>query len=197
MVIGERFAWGHLPKSGGDTTLELFRLFPDLVVSADPPDSNRKHTLFRARESDVAGKVLALNFRRLPDWLLSRAHHEAREGLYPDYQPQPMRSPHQIATCQFADGWLDYFTDGGRLSIDRWIRLEHLKEDFLRFVSEFTDITDDQRARVEQNSGSRVAAYDREVTHWFTDSQIRTMYEYNPRWRDLERELYREWPRLE
>ena len=55
MVIGERFAWAHLPKTGGSATLELFKLFPELIVFGDFEESNAKHTLFSEREDQVAG----------------------------------------------------------------------------------------------------------------------------------------------
>jgi hypothetical protein len=39
--------------------------------------------------------------------------------------------------------------------------------------------------------------YDMEPMHWFTPDQIRTMYEHNPLWAAVEREAYKEWPRLQ
>ena len=35
-----------------------------------------------------------------------------------------------------------------------------------------------------------VADYDREPRHWFSEAQLDEMYERNPRWAALERELY-------
>jgi len=43
MVIGERFAWGHLQKTAGNATLGMFHLFPDLVLDADSPNEEKKH----------------------------------------------------------------------------------------------------------------------------------------------------------
>ena len=90
MVIGEGYAWAHLPKTGGDATLAMFRLFPDLVEFADPDDTNDKHTQFHSRARLIRGKLLVMNFRRLPSWVLSRALHVSRRGIHPDYKPQPM-----------------------------------------------------------------------------------------------------------
>ena len=39
MVVGERFAWAHLPKTGGGTTRALFGLFPGLALFADSGDT--------------------------------------------------------------------------------------------------------------------------------------------------------------
>jgi hypothetical protein len=116
MVIGERFAWAHLPKTGGDTTRALFCLFPGLVHHADPSDTNDKHATFSERSEAVAGKTLAMNFRRLPAWVLSRAHHVAREGLWPDYRPQPIRSARALAESSLPDERLLHFTSSAEFT---------------------------------------------------------------------------------
>jgi hypothetical protein len=190
MVIGERFAWAHLPKTGGDTTLALFCLFPGLVHHADPSDTNDKHATFSERSEAVAGKTLAMNFRRLPAWVLSRAHHVAREGLWPDYRPQPIPSARALAESSLPDERLLHFTCSPEFRIDRWLRLEHLREDFLEFVSELVAVTPEQRRSVRALPPADVASYDRDLRRWFTDAQLQTMYEANPTWAALERELY-------
>ena len=60
MVIGERFAWAHLQKTGGSATFAMFRLFPELIVFADPAEDRDKHSSFGAREDLIAGKVQGL-----------------------------------------------------------------------------------------------------------------------------------------
>ena len=190
MVIGERFAWAHLPKTGGSATLELFRLFPELIVLGDFEESNAKHTLFAERAGQVTGKLLALNFRRLPFWVLSRAQHVARWGIYPDYVPIPMASSEELTESDFPDTRIDLYTDGGRFRIDHWIRMEYLKEDFLAFVSELGEVTDERRASVLALPMVNAHQYDHELESWFTADQIARMYERNPAWAALEDELY-------
>ncbi len=190
MVIGERFAWAHLPKAAGSTTQELFRLFPELVQFADPDDGNDKHAPFRDRAAQVEGKLLALNFRHLPTWVLSRAQHVARWGIWPEYVPIPMDSPKALSESNFPDSRLLLYTDDGRLSIDRWLRVEQLQEDFLSFVSEFYEVDSERRAQVAATRPVNTQSYDREIDSWFTPEHLRTMYERNPIWAELERELY-------
>jgi hypothetical protein len=190
MVIGERFAWAHLPKAGGSATQELFRIFPELVLFADPDDTNDKHALFRDREEMVKGKLLAMNLRRLPFWVLSRAQHAADEGVWPDYKPIPMDSPKTLSESSFPDTRIALFTDNGRLRIDRWLRMETLRDDFLVFVSEFADVDDERRRRVFELQPVNVRQYDHEIDHWFTPEQVRTMYERNPVWASLERKVF-------
>jgi hypothetical protein len=196
MVIGKEFAWAHIPKTGGCTTLALFEMFPELLESTDPHDSNTKHALFRDREDQIQGRMLLCTIRRLPEWMLDRAVHETIEGLWPEYEPRPMRSPHQIVQTQYADGWISYMTDFGRLKVDRWLRLERLREDFYDFVSQLTDVSDEQRQRIFDHPRVHEVAYDNEPLHWFTPEQIRVMYENNPLWHAVEREAYKEWPRI-
>jgi hypothetical protein len=193
VVIGDRFAWGHLEKTGGDATLQLFEQVPEVVRFADAESSHDKHRLFAEREAEVRGKILALNIRRLPDWILSKAQHAARHGTYPDYEPWHMASPHRMAQTTDPDERLAAFTADGRFRIDRWIRVEFLATDFIAFVSEFTDVPDQARRTILELAdvhGSAKQGYDHDVEHWFTPDQIKTMYERNPVWAALERRLY-------
>src|SRR2546425_10243386 len=190
MVIGKTFAWAHLPKAGGDATAAMFRLFPDLVEFQDPVDSDAKHPSFQDRAGLVAGKRLVLNIRRLPAWVLSRAHHINRHGLAPDYEPLPMDSPHELSESSFPDYRLSTFTDDGKLEIGVWLRLESLAEDFLSFVSELRDVSEEEHARIGELGAVNEGTYDRELSHWFTPAQIRTLYRKNPTWAAIEESLY-------
>ena len=192
MVIGERFAWAHLPKTGGSATLELFRVFPELIVFADFDPGNDKHATFKQREQDVAGRMLVMNLRRLPFWVLSRAQHVARWGVHPDYQPIPMASAQELSESDFPDDRLGLYTDGERFPIDRWLRMEQLGEDFLEFVSELTPVTPEQRAAVLSLPPVNSHEYDHELATWFTPEEIERMYERNPVWAGIEERLYGE-----
>ena len=152
MVVGERFAWAHLPKTGGDTTRTLFGLFPGLVLFADPGDTNEKHAIFRDREQ--------------------------------------LDSAPKLASSSLPDARLAYFTSGRWVRIDRWLRLEHLREDFLDFASEIAAV-DPRRAReAHELPALDVAEYDREPRNWFSEAQLGEMYRRNPLWGALERQLY-------
>ena len=190
MVIGERFAWGHLQKTAGDATLGLFRLFPELVVYSDPRNVESKHASFATRAPDVEGKLLASNFRRLPDWTLSWAQHRARYATRPDGKPVPMNSPHQMAEVPRADKRLAILTDDGRYHVDRWIRMERLTDDFIAFVSELTEVSESDREQIAALGPVNALEYDHDVSHWFTPEQIRRLYRNNPLWASVEERLY-------
>lgn len=190
MVIGERFAWAHLPKTAGMATARLFNLFPDLLVFADPEDTNDMHIPFSQRSEQLQGKVLAMNLRRLPVWVLSRAQHIARHGIHPDYEPIPMDPPEVLAQSSFPDSRIEIYTDGGRIRIDRWLRAESIADDFLAFISEFTEVTPDQRQQVHDLGPVNTHDYDKDVRSWFTPDLIERMYAANPVWAGLELEIY-------
>jgi hypothetical protein len=190
MVIGERFAWAHLPKSGGSATTQLFRLFPEVIVFQDVDHNNDKHTLFRDRSDQVEGKVLAMNLRRLPFWVLSRAQHVARWGIHPDYTPIPMDSPRTLSESGFPDTRLALFTDNGRFTIERWIRMESLGDDFLTFISEWTDVSAEREQEVRGLAPVNALEYDHDIGSWFTQDQITSMYRANPHWAEVEERLY-------
>jgi hypothetical protein len=168
----------------------MFSLFPELIVLGDFDDSNAKHALFEEREDEIAGKRLALNIRRLPHWVLSRAQHVSRWGVYPDYEPIPMESAEQLAESDFPESRLALYTGHGRFEIDRWLRMEHLVQDFLGFISEFTDVDEERHAAVLSAPTVNSHDYDHEVANWFTPSQVERMYAGNPTWAALERKLY-------
>jgi len=190
MVIGERFAWGHLQKTAGDATLGLFRLFPELIVYSDPRNVEEKHASFATRAADVDGKLLAANFRRLPDWTLSWAQHRARFATRPDGKPVAMNSPHQMVEVPRADKRLTILTDNGRYHVDRWIRMERLADDFASFVSEFTELSASDREQIADFELINALDYDHEIAHWFTPEQVRRLYRNNPLWASVEERVY-------
>jgi hypothetical protein len=190
MVIGERFAWGHLQKTAGDATLGLFRLFPQLIVYSDPRNVEEKHASFDSRPAEIDGKLLAANFRRLPDWTLSWAQHRARYATRPDGKPVAMNSPHQMVEVPRADKRLSILTGDGRYHIDRWIRMERLADDFIAFVSELTDVTEADREQIASWEPVNALDYDHEIGHWFTPEQVRRLYRNNPLWASVEERVY-------
>lgn len=190
MVIGRSFAWGHLPKTAGDATLRMFLLFPETVVFADDPSTNEKHSFFPDRQSEIADRSLVLNIRRLPSWILSWAHQLARGA--PGFSPRPMPTRSEMAEWDIADQMIQRFTDNGRLTIDRWLRMERLKEDFIEFISKVTTVSEERRRAVFELPPVNTMTYNHTLGDWFTDDQLTSLYERNPTWASIEHALYRD-----
>ena len=191
-MIGERFAWAHLPKTAGDATYAMLAAVPGLIRFADPPDSNDKHLPFFAREAEIAGKLRVMNIRRLPSWTLSAAHHRAAHGVHPDYRPAPLEMPAEMAGKTDPDDLLRWMTDHDRLGVERWLRAESLEQDVLALLSELGVLAPGVEDRVRAVGRINEGVYDREVANWFTRAEIRRLYERNPAWANVERRVYGE-----
>jgi hypothetical protein len=190
MVIGRDFAWAHLPKTGGDATLAMFQAVPGLVQFADPADSEDKHMPFFGREKEVAGKLLVMNIRRLPHWVLSGAQHKARHGLHPDYRPGPLESWDEITSRTDADDLLRWMTDHDRLKVQRWLRMEDLEQDVLGLLDELGELDDESRRAVLGVGLVNAGDYRQELVQEFTPEQLTRLYSLNPTWTSVERRLY-------
>jgi hypothetical protein len=68
--------------------------------------------------------------------------------------------------------------------------MEHLVDDFISFVSEFTNLTDADRDQVRTFDRVNALEYDHDVSHWFTPEQVRRLYRNNPHWASLEERIY-------
>lgn len=188
MVIGERFAWCHMGKTGGDATLAMFRAVPRLIHFADPDDGNDKHIAFSKRQEMIRGKVLAINIRRLPAWIISYAKHISTRGLYPDYTPRPMMTGDEMAECTAPDQHLMIYS--ADVVIEHWLRTENLKNDFVRFVLNFTALQAEDHDRLNEVGQVNAATYDHDISQWLTRSQVRKLYAMNPAWSFVEKDVY-------
>jgi hypothetical protein len=179
VVIGHTFAWAHFPKTGGEATRGMFRLFPELLESVDASDYPRKHETFEMRGID--DKVRVANIRRLPAWRVSMAHELAEQGKPKQLQIGPK-------------AWLVPGTADRPLvglgPIDRWLRSEYLADDFLAFISELTDVSEERRGAVRQIGVVNARAYDHDLERWFSEDDVRALYDLNPVWAAVEKQVY-------
>lgn len=190
MVIGEQFAWAHLPKTGGDATAAMLASVPGLVHFSDPPSSNDKHLPFFAREAEIAGRLLVMNIRRLPAWILSAAHHRAAHGVHPEYRPLPLEAREEMTSKTDPDDLLRWMTDRGRLSPAVWLRTEVLEQDVLALLERLGVRTEPVRRRVLAVGRVNEGNYGADFRELFSAEQIRRCYECNPVWADIELRVY-------
>jgi hypothetical protein len=193
MVIGEKFAWGHLFKTGGDATHQLFQLVPELVLQNDllapDPRFKSKHESFSMR--GVQDKpVLALNCRRLPSWILSQVQH------YEFYAPGirvldwPDHAVPKELLLRAGDTFLNLMTDCGKVHVHCWLRMENLTEDFIEFVSQFRPLTKSEKKRIQNAETKEPMGYDHRIDKWFSRRQVEELYERNPIARGIEERVY-------
>lgn len=218
MVIGEGFAWSHLPKTGGDATARMFEVVGHLVLASDPPSSHEKHESFTSREAHTGldlteARRRIVNIRRLPAWLLSSARHQERHyavpvdweqlrrGLVRSRTPfgrlHPFLRPRLVATAAYrALGRTETVSADTVLErhrcgrVDHWLRQEHLADDFLAVVGRFGDISAAQAEQIRGVGSVNASGYDHDVHNHFDGGALASLYEHNPGWAEVERVVY-------
>ena len=194
MIITRSLVWHHLPKTAGTTTESLFLASGLELLWNDPQTSYLKHLPPKdhpdASRLPLAGQHSLLNFRRLPHWLLSNYHHKQnRMGLQLD--KAPMRNGlfwrNRMNQWLPADWWLQ------RLSVDSswsFLRVECLKNDFLKCLSKYECISPLAHIRIRLVASRNRNAYDRSLQAWFTNHDLKQAYEANPLWASFEESVY-------
>ena len=191
MVVGKKFAWGHMRKTGGDATHTLFRQVPDLIEWAHETEDPRKHWSFK--KVGVTGKEkLLLNLRRLPSLVLSHVHHVYDHGLG-DLPVGTILTAEDASRFRHPERMIIDHTDDGRLPI-RWLRRESLCEDFLRFVSELRPVSEPERDAILGVTTEASGKHELDPLHFFSPEQVQTLYHHNPTWARYELEVYGEIP---
>jgi PAS domain-containing protein len=199
LIVGKDFIWTHFPKTAGhavDSALKLaFRGRRDIAFDAPDCDGWHESVQERAQRDpniNPSSKVVLSGFRRLPHWLLSRVHYEA---LRPPYLTVDRA---MLCRGEFfqRDGTIaradDHALHFGGPEVQRWIRTEHLAEDFERH---FGDILDNSLMRAAVKKLRRIVNgtrlnYIRSLDFYFKPAELAALYEANPIWAALERRLY-------
>jgi hypothetical protein len=72
-----------------------------------------------------------------------------------------------------------------------WLRTEHLAEDFIRVMSEFGPISDEQRDAIRKvRINVAPNGYERDIWKVFTRDEVKQLYESCPLWASIEKEVY-------
>jgi hypothetical protein len=195
MVISESFVWAHLPKTGGTTTLGMFKnLDVDLIFdnNSDP----KKHHTYSVRKSiydsnkasnglleSIDGKDRILGFRRLPSFLLSFYYHRKKfSNLNIDLE--------DIKKCIIDNATCDELLVGYEpKKIKHWLRAENLSGDFINVMSDYTNINESVKStlyKLRDNTNN----YNRDIFSHFTKEEIHKMYQLSPLWSEYEKEIY-------
>lgn len=194
MILTERILWAHLPKTAGTTTDLLFQRSGLPLLWRDSQDSPTKHwppqDHVELAPLLLTPRVRVVNFRRLPWWLLSNHHHKI-QAMALDPAIQQMQSGlfyrHKQQAWLPADWWLERFGVD-----DQWcfLRVEHLKVDFLALLKRHQPIGLRSQLRIALTRSRNRLSYDRRLSQWFSPEQLRLIYATNPRWAAIEQRIY-------
>lgn len=191
MVVGEKFAWAHIPKTGGDSTELLFRDVDDgsLRFIGGP----EKHNSFR--QEGIAGLNRISNIRRLPSLLKSWATHYSQHSKWnPGNEDRPFTREQLLGGLVW---WLEPYTSDWQLvkidevifdyyeldSVYHWIRTECLLNDFRRVMSAYIDVS-----QLDEGFFSNQGTYQQKIQ--FSRSELRHIYNSCSRWAELEKKVY-------
>lgn len=191
MIIGDRFIWLHLPKTGGTSASRLFSELAIPSIVADDQSLDNKHESIEARLPDwdfaTESKSLFITLRRLPQWLLSDWHHKhLKMGLDIPFEPVKSGLFYSLrlgGVWVAADYWLRYFRIENCTGV---IRLEHLEED----VSEKIVPLLPAQAPPLRFPRDNVNSYSRDLASYFSSSDLRRIYACNPIWQQQELQAY-------
>lgn len=200
MVVGDGFVWLHFPKTAGHTVELALRAATrgrrDIVFDRRGEHDDRWHDSLQERRLrdqgfDPSGKVVIAGIRRLPWWILSRVHYEASRAPYrwarremiqrgEFFEQNGTVGKADLHACQFANG-----------AVHRWVRTEHLRDDFLTC---FGDILGPAALKACRRLDRRVnetqVRYVERLDFHFTPDELRGLYDANPVWAEIEREVY-------
>jgi hypothetical protein len=188
MVIGETFAYGHIPKTGGDAVHAWLSQLGGLQV--DPVSEARKHHYFWER--GIRRDLYVLSIRRLPFWALSYLHeltlHPASARQYGIPPDDALRPEHAFRLRP--DEYLFQHQAGGR-KIGVWLRMEHLFDDVLQFIGQHVrPLTPALRERLGRAPTKGQRTYNHDVNAFFSADQIAALYARFPAWSAIERMVY-------
>ena len=196
MVIGEKFIWLHFPKCAGTFTERLLRQYVpvDGAIKFDPlnPDRVIWHQNVLKREKmtgvDLSSKEIICNFRRLPNWIISRIVYEKnRSGNNASKELYSIGKFLEANGKQSdADSMVRRYTTR---EVNYWIRVENLEEDFERVFSRFIDFglpLDSSYFRKIVNS----SGWGNDIEKWFGYNDLKKLYYSCPLWSKYEREIY-------
>lgn len=194
MIITDKLAWYHLPKTAGTTTDKLFHSSGLSLNWNDDQSSFLKHLPPKEHPSfelmSLTGRQPVVNFRRLPYWLVSNYQHKLlRMGLVLPIEPISNGFFWRERQKKWlpADWWIK------RFGIDlNWsfLRVEALKSDFLKCLSSYQPISLCKQIQVYTCSSKNKSFYNRSLSKWFSANDLLRIYDANPLWARLEEKLY-------
>lgn len=191
MIIGDRFIWLHLPKTGGTSASRLFSELAIPSIVADDQSLDSKHESLEARlpdwDPEQDSKAIFITLRRLPQWLLSDWHHKKlKMGLDIPFEPVKSGLFYSLRLGGIwvaADYWMRYFHIDHCSGV---IRLEHLEDDVREKIVPFLP-PDTLPLRFPQDNVNR---YSRRLSDYFRSSDLRRIYASNPIWQQQEQMAY-------
>jgi hypothetical protein len=214
MLITDKIAWAHIPKTGGSHTIKLFdRIFnvhafakyggqnydrKNLFVVAKGHD---KHKIFRKYGSKVHGKQRIVNFRPLVQWITSWMYFNERVCNIP-FDKKNYRKGKIFCQCfdfegckksnpkYHSRGWMDidefYKSYITDPAIYEFIEMENLNESFIEIIGKYHLISDQHKLDIRSEEITAIGHYHKREWPW-TKEEEEQMYLDNPYYAEVEK----------
>lgn len=179
MILTDRYAIGHIGRTGGDNCLIYFEAMGiKLDKSLGGMGNAAKHKTFDEAEVDVP--YYGITFRRLPYREMS-----FRQCRFPKHTAQQMIELHESETAlcaMIANRKISYV-----------LRSEHLIEDVARFLWWFEGMDfEATRASLKAVRAKHFQGNNYPILDFFGRDGLRRLYDASPTWSRIEREVYGE-----
>ena len=134
MILHKKFIWLHLPRSGGTATTSWLKqidlaLQLNLIITPQNLPAKHDNMNIRSLRSDVIfdSKIMAMNVRSLPDWLISNYHFALSAGLKVPFERYIEGEFFSLRVGRWclADWWLEYFEVA---KISNFMNIQYLEE---------------------------------------------------------------------
>jgi len=183
MIIGDSFAYAHLPRTGGDAATIYFPALTECKFDA-VTDGFKHGSFWFKRESHPKLHKLC-GIRRLPEW--------TRSLMTPLLHPNSkwIVGSNNVTSTEFMLGraWGDQimFQTIGSTPITHWIRAEHLFEDIVSFIRNHVHEVSDIQVEKARSLPTKPSM---NLDNPFTETQIEQLYDMNPHWAAVESQVY-------
>lgn len=190
MIVGPDFIWLHFPKCAG-TSIEqaLHAIYGGRPgFKFDPVGEGKPeiwHDTIQDRENrdpsfSRGNRRVIVCIRRLPDWILSRVHFEARRPPYHRAKREMMVSGQFYENNGFINHADRYIKDYTWWPVSHWVRTENAAEDLAAALG----------LRVEKVAAHLPHVNRSEHTDALTQTETERLYKSCPLWTELEARVY-------
>lgn len=185
MITCPKFVIGHIAKTGGDAVKQIcaavFESGLEQDYYIDTIFGSTKHRSFTGNEL-----CRVLSFRRLGSFIMSIAYHDHFLG------GRPLWTPEFCCQLKNGDDSLNTMTQNYTVLIDKWLRCEILRVDLIDlFKEKYGNMFTERHEQIIYNTPTKHSmSYDHDVYKFFTKNQLQILYENNPQWANIEKQLY-------